>query len=144
MRNRNGRQLQHYYNSYRRFPPKKLWESGSWPDFTSPRFSNRCVVDFLTSHRRLSCQTVSRNIWALCVRGSRQCSAENTEGEIKVCTWLREICSCSCLTVLPGPAWVLLSKTCKPLFAPLYCRARAHACMLVNALPPSTRCIITI
>ena len=41
-------------------------------------------------------------------------------GKIKVCTWLREISSCSCLTVLPGPAWVLLSKTCKPLFAPLY------------------------
>ena len=33
-----------------------------------------------------------------------------TEGEINVCTWLREISSCSCLTVLPGPAWVLLSK----------------------------------
>ena len=33
-----------------------------------------------------------------------------TEGKIKVCTWLREISSCSCLTVLPGPAWVLLSK----------------------------------
>ena len=43
-----------------------------------------------------------------------------TEGEIKVCTWLREISSCSCLTVLPGPAWVLLSKTYKPLFPPLY------------------------
>ena len=43
-----------------------------------------------------------------------------TEGEIKVCTGLREISSCSCLTVLPGPAWVLLSKTCKPLLAPLY------------------------
>ena len=25
-------------------------------------------------------------------------------------TWLREFSSCSCLTVLPGPAWVLLSK----------------------------------
>ena len=45
---------------------------------------------------------------------------QNTERQIKVCTWLREICSCSCLTVLPGPAWVLLSKTCKPYFAPLY------------------------
>ena len=44
----------------------------------------------------------------------------STEGEIKVCTWLREISSCSCLTVLPGPAWVLLSKTYKPLFPPLY------------------------
>ena len=43
-----------------------------------------------------------------------------TEGEIKVCTWLREISSCSCLNVLPGPAWVLLSKTYKPLFTPLY------------------------
>ena len=28
--------------------------------------------------------------------------------------------SCSCLTVLPGPPWVLLSKTYKPLFSPLY------------------------
>ena len=34
-------------------------------------------------------------------------------------TWLREISACSCLTVLPGPAWVLLGKTCKPLFTPL-------------------------
>ena len=42
------------------------------------------------------------------------------EGKIKVCTWLREISSCSCLTVLPGPAWVLLSKTYKPLVTPLY------------------------
>ena len=39
-----------------------------------------------------------------------------TEGEIKVCTWLREISSCSCLIVLPGPAWVLLSKTNKQTF----------------------------
>ena len=44
----------------------------------------------------------------------------STEGEIKVYTWLREISSCSCLTVLLGPAWVLLSKTYKPLFVPLY------------------------
>ena len=43
-----------------------------------------------------------------------------TEGVIKVCTWLREISSCSCLTVLPGPAWVLLIKTCSPLLTPLY------------------------
>ena len=26
--------------------------------------------------------------------------------------WLREVCSCSCLPVLPDPAWVLLSKIC--------------------------------
>ena len=44
----------------------------------------------------------------------------HTEGEIKVCMWLREISSCTCLTVLPGPDWVLLSKTNKPLFPPLY------------------------
>ena len=44
----------------------------------------------------------------------------STEWEIKVCTWLREISFCSCLTLLPGPAWVLLSKTCKPLFTSLY------------------------
>ena len=43
-----------------------------------------------------------------------------TEGEIKVCTWLREICSCSCLTVLPGPAWVLLNKICKEYISSLY------------------------
>ena len=43
-----------------------------------------------------------------------------TEGKIKVCSWFREISSCSCLTVLPWPAWVLLSKTYKPLFTPLY------------------------
>ena len=40
--------------------------------------------------------------------------------EITVCTWLREISSCFCLTFLPGPALVLLSKTNKPLFPPLY------------------------
>ena len=33
-----------------------------------------------------------------------------TEDPENVCTWLREVSSCSCLTVLPGPAWVLLSK----------------------------------
>ena len=27
---------------------------------------------------------------------------------MKACTWLREISSCSCLNVLPGPAWLLL------------------------------------
>ena len=48
-----------------------------------------------------------------------------TEGKIKVCTWLREISSCSCLTELPGPARVLLSKTNKPLLTPLYCIHRS-------------------
>ena len=43
-----------------------------------------------------------------------------TERQIKVSTRLHEISSCSCLSVLPGPAWVLLNKICKPLFAPQY------------------------
>ena len=33
---------------------------------------------------------------------------------------LGEICSCCCLTVLLGPAWVLLSKIYIPLCSPLY------------------------
>ena len=36
------------------------------------------------------------------------------------CTWLGEISTCSCLTALPGPAWVLLSKICKPFAGSLY------------------------
>ena len=36
------------------------------------------------------------------------------------CTWLREFSSCSCLTALPDPAWVLLSKICKPFAGSLY------------------------
>ena len=46
-------------------------------------------------------------------------------------TWLREIDSCSCLTLLPGPAWVLLSKIANT-FSQL-CR---HAIFLVT-LPES-------
>ena len=36
------------------------------------------------------------------------------------CTWFGEISSCSSLTALPGPAWVLLSKICKPFVGSLY------------------------
>ena len=36
----------------------------------------------------------------------------HTEIGWKACTWLREVCYCSCLPVLPGPAWVLLNKIC--------------------------------
>ena len=36
------------------------------------------------------------------------------------CVWGREISSCSCLTFLPGPAWLLLNKMCIPLFWALY------------------------
>ena len=31
-------------------------------------------------------------------------------------TWLGEICSCSCLAVLPDTAWVLLNKIYQPFF----------------------------
>ena len=37
----------------------------------------------------------------------------HTEMRFNLCTWLGEISSCSCLTVLPGPAWVLPNKICK-------------------------------
>ena len=43
-----------------------------------------------------------------------------TEAGIKACTWLREMSSCSCLTVLPGPAWLLLNKICTPFSRSLY------------------------
>ena len=43
-----------------------------------------------------------------------------TERQIKVCTWLRDISSCSCLNFMPGPAWLLLNKICTPLFRALY------------------------
>ena len=37
------------------------------------------------------------------------------------CTWFGEISSSSSLPALPGPAWVLLSKICKPFAGSLYC-----------------------
>ena len=43
-----------------------------------------------------------------------------TEMRFNLCTWLAEISSCSCLTVLPGPAWVLLNKICKDYISSLY------------------------
>ena len=46
------------------------------------------------------------------------------------CTWFGEISSCCSLTALPGPAWVLLSKTYKPFAGSLY------LCMRMNAVPP--------
>ena len=47
-------------------------------------------------------------------------TTEGTEPRKSLGTWLREISSCSCLTFLPGPAWVLLSKICKDFFSALY------------------------
>ena len=47
----------------------------------------------------------------LCMRFSEHLfTNEHTEHPDNVCMWLREISYCSCLTVLPGSACVLLSK----------------------------------
>ena len=43
----------------------------------------------------------------------------STEKRIMVGTWLREISSCSSLTVLSGFAWVLLNKIYQPFFTSL-------------------------
>ena len=43
-----------------------------------------------------------------------------TEVPKMVCTWLRELCSCSCLPVLPGLDWVLLRKIYRPFYGALY------------------------
>ena len=34
---------------------------------------------------------------------------KSTEMSKILCTWLQEVCSCCSLTVLPGPAWLLLN-----------------------------------
>ena len=44
---------------------------------------------------------------------------------------MREISSCSCLTFLPGLAWVLLSKICKDFFSALY----VESCTVRTMLP---------
>ena len=41
-------------------------------------------------------------------------------------TWLSEICSCSCLAVLPDSGWVLLNKIYQPFFTSLYIGACAE------------------
>ena len=43
--------------------------------------------------------------------------SSNTGPANKACTWFGEVCCCSSLTLLPGPAWVLLSYVLHTLFA---------------------------
>ena len=50
-----------------------------------------------------------------------------------VCMWFGDICYCSCLSVLPCPAWVLLSYVCKPFFYILY-RARNNGLYVVGRM----------
>ena len=65
--------------------------------------------------------TVAHNMTAV---SATERKADNrtkcTEPGKSLGTWLREISSCSCLTVLPGPAWLLLNNICIPLFWALY------------------------
>ena len=49
-----------------------------------------------------------------------QASSMYTRKRIMVGTWLREISSCSYLTVLSGFAWVLQNKIYQSFFSPLY------------------------
>ena len=48
------------------------------------------------------------------------------------CTWFGEISSCSCLTVLPGPAWVHLSKIYKHFAGSLYSFLETIASLILN------------
>ena len=52
--------------------------------------------------------------------------------------WLREISSCSCLTDLPGPALVLLSKTYKSCSSPLYVKTVVLHTRLDSLTPTKT------
>ena len=82
----------------------------------------QCISDICG--RRISNQIsfVVNFWWTKLLEIYPACSVR-TEREIKVFTWLREISSCSSLSALNGSAWVLLSKTYKSLFPPLYCVA---------------------
>ena len=89
---------------------------GSWGPWGT--CSKRCGGGTQTSTRAIAKQ--AKNGGSPCLGESereQRCNEQicaSIEGESiqkMVCTWLREISSCSCLTVLPGPAWVLLSKT---------------------------------
>ena len=57
--------------------------------------------------------------------------SRNTEPRKSLGTWLRDISSCSCLTFLPGPAWVLLSKIWQDFFSALYTNWR-WSCFTVS------------
>ena len=71
------------------------------------------VADATSSHQNITYSYFTGHIFVallLCT----------TEPRKSLGTWLREISSCSSLTFLPGPAWVLLSKICQDFFSALY------------------------
>ena len=49
------------------------------------------------------------------------------------CTWFGESCSCCCLIVLLGPAWVLLSKIYKPFAGSLYSKIQTIYMMFTHS-----------
>ena len=53
-------------------------------------------------------------IWSRQNSDTKQKSESVQRSAKRLGTWLREISSCSCLTVLPGTAWLLLNKICTP------------------------------
>ena len=77
----------------------------------------RAIADGIRFVRRCTWPSY-QGCWGCC------CSCwqpdHSTELRKSLGTWLREISSCSCLTFLPNPAWVLLSKICKDFFSALY------------------------
>ena len=60
------------------------------------------ILGLIYGQSKLTC------LWWLDLQGC------TTGSDLKVLMWLRAFSSCSRLTALPGPAWVLLSKTFKP------------------------------
>ena len=63
--------------------------------------------------------------WGKCKPLTHECTEKCTDPEMNVCTWLRGVFSCSCITVLPGIARVLLSKMYQ-LFISSLCRYRVN------------------
>ena len=58
-------------------------------------------------------ERITMNEHFSCLLDFPHIDGETTEMRFNLCTWLGEISSCPCLTVLLGPAWVLLNKICK-------------------------------
>ena len=61
----------------------------------------------------LGCVNVTVHLSELAQPRTQIKAMDCTEMRFILCTWLGEISSCSFLTVLPGPAWVLFNKFCK-------------------------------
>merc|ERR1719350_2689835 len=93
---------------------------------TQPRSARRCLTanpvqrlakkfvggweKFLPALAKLLCLALP---WSCLAKFAYVLAGLCTEMRFILCTWFGEVCSCSCLNVLPGPAWVLLSKICK-------------------------------